>query len=115
MTTTPLATPLSDDEYGALGALLAAPGAGIHDVSTLEGWLTAIATAATPPAEAEWLARVWPTAPTAADSAERQRATGLVLRHFHYLPAWPPMDAASFEPLFHFGPEWGIAAWFLGL
>lgn len=114
MTTTALATPLSDDEYEALGALLATPGAAIHDVSTLEGWLTAIATAATPPAEAEWLAQVWPMAAADADSAERQRATSLVLRHFHHLRAWLTKDAASFEPIFHCGPEWGIAAWCQG-
>ena len=116
MTSTPLATPLSDDEYDALGALLAASGARIDNVSTLEGFLTALVTAATPPAEADWLAHVWPTAPAAGTSAsaEQQRAAALVLRHFHYLREWLAKDAASFEPIFHCGPEWGIAAWCQG-
>ncbi|MBA5635874.1 UPF0149 family protein [Duganella sp. LX20W] len=116
MTAPQAATPLTDDEYDALGALLAAPGARLHDVSTLEGYLTAIATAATPPAEAQWLAQVWPAAPAGADTGDdaRERALGLALRHFHYLCEWLAKDAASFEPIFHCGPDWGIAAWCQG-
>jgi uncharacterized protein len=113
MTTAPFATPLSDDEYEALGALLGAPGAGagLPDVSTLEGFLTALVVAPglTPPSA--WLPRVWDAG---AGTADTQRALGLVLRHYNHLAQWLMEDAASFEPIFYCGPEWGIAAWCQG-
>jgi uncharacterized protein len=111
MTTTPLANPLSDDEYEALGALLAATGARLPDVSTLEGFLTALVVAPglTPPSA--WLPRVWDAE---AGAADMERALGLILRHYNHLARWLLEDAASFEPIFHCGPEWGIAAWCQG-
>ncbi|MES2118434.1 MAG: UPF0149 family protein [Pseudomonadota bacterium] len=111
MTTPPFATPLSDDEYEALGALLATAGARVPDVSTLEGFLTALVVAPglTPPSA--WLPRVWDDAAGAADT---ERALGLILRHYNHLAQWLMEDAASFEPIFHCGPEWGIAAWCQG-
>jgi uncharacterized protein len=108
-----LAAPLSDDEYQALGALLAAPGAGarITDVSTLEGFLTALVVAPglTPPSA--WLPVVWDME---GGGPETTKTLGLVMRHYNHLAQWLIEDAASFEPIFHCGPEWGIGAWCQG-
>lgn len=113
MNATQQSAPLSDDEYEALGVLLAAPGAGarLTDVSTLEGFLTALVVAPGLTMPGDWLPAVWDMA---SDTAERERALGLVLRHYNHLAQWFAEDAASFEPIFHCGPEWGIAAWCQG-
>lgn len=108
-----LAVPLSDDEYEALGALLAQarPGAGVSDVSTLEGLLTAIVVAPGLTAPGTWLPQILDGM---AESPQTERALNLVMRHYNHLAQWLQQDAASFEPIFHCGPEWGIGDWCRG-
>ncbi|PWF42046.1 UPF0149 family protein [Massilia glaciei] len=115
-----LKAPLTDEEYEKLDALLGAPGHGgrAMDVSTLEGFLTAVVIGPTRLTPEQWLPRVWDkqegtTGPsgTAEDIALAQT---LVMRHYHHMADWLAKDPGSFEPIFECGPEWGITQWCVG-
>lgn len=111
--------PLSDDEYERLGDLLGAPALCRRsmDVSMLEGFLTALALRPAPAEIASWLP--WVLDRTGAGEGEDSGANAagveaiaaLALRHYLHLRRWLAEDAASFEPIFACGPEWGPAEW----
>jgi uncharacterized protein len=118
--------PLSDDEYERLGDLLARPALCAHsmDVAMLEGFLTALALRPAPADVASWLPAVLDKtaaatsaaadADTAADidtAADVATIAALAQRHYLHLRQWLAEDAASFEPIYACGPEWGPAAW----
>lgn len=106
-------TPLSDEEYAALGALLAQPGfdARAMDLSALEGFLTAIAIGPNLVQPSQWLPWVWDKEQGGADctvGAETlESIVALVLRHFNYMVTWMNKEPESFEPIYECGPEWG--------
>jgi uncharacterized protein len=114
MHSTALKTPLSDEEYDELDALLAAPEA--MDVSMLEGFLTAVVIGPAPLSPEQWLARVWDwqdgtRALASATPEQCARAQVLVMRHYHHMAEWLAKDPASFEPIFECGPQWSPMQW----
>ncbi|HAT29662.1 MAG TPA: YecA family protein [Janthinobacterium sp.] len=121
MSSTPASSPLSDEEYAALDALLAAPALDgrAMDVSTLEGLLTAMVIGPNLVMPSEWLPWVWDmqggNAGMGSTSMEdSQRAMGLVMRHYNHMVEWMMKDPGSFDPIFTCGAEWSAAAWCKG-
>ena len=109
-------TPLSDDEYAALNALLAAPelDGRAMNLSTLEGFLTALAIGPNPVASDKWLPWVFDmeagaTGMAAAGADNAERIVALVTRHYNYMVEWMMQEPGSFEPIYDCGPEWGGA------
>ena len=110
--------PLSSAEFDELDDFLADEGNEdtSMDVSTLEGFLTAIAIGphAVPPSD--WLPWVWDmkdgeVAADFASEAQASRIMSLILRHYNHLVHTFNTDPASFEPIFWRGVQWGAAEW----
>lgn len=121
MNTNSINTSLSDDEYDELGKLLAAPelNGRAMDVSTLEGFLTAVVIGPNMIMPHRWMPLVWDrhaglTGVPLSDTSAAQRAMELVMRHYNHMATWMAQDPASFEPIFVCGPEWGAAEWCRG-
>jgi uncharacterized protein len=86
------------------------------DVSTLEGFLTAIAIGprAVPPSE--WLPWIWDMYEAEADAefaneGQANRIRSLIMRHYNAVIRTLMADPASFEPIFWRGDQWGAAEW----
>ncbi|MET3133104.1 uncharacterized protein AAKU55_003386 [Oxalobacteraceae bacterium GrIS 1.11] len=121
MSSTASNAPLSDEEYETLDTLLGAPELEERamDVSTLEGFLTAVAIGPNLIMPGQWLPWVWDVIDgevgmNFANAADADRAIGLVMRHYNHMVTWLTEDPASFDPIFTCGPEWGVAEWCKG-
>jgi uncharacterized protein len=100
--------PLSEAELDELDHLLAAlPGDAVMTAEGLDGYLTGLLLAPTPPAQRksdEWLPAVWGgdgegTRPFPSQK-QRKRAAFLVLRHLHTVDLQLRGDLEAWEPLF---------------
>ncbi|WP_317205207.1 UPF0149 family protein [Janthinobacterium sp.] len=121
MSSHPANPPLSDEEYAALDALLAAPelGGRAMDVSMLEGFLTAIVISPDLVMPSQWLSWVWDKKEGLADlgqtsAADSQRILGLVMRHYNYMVEWLEKDPGSFDPIYTCGGAWLATDWCAG-
>jgi uncharacterized protein len=103
-----MSTPLNDEEYDRLDALLAELGPHSMDVAQLEGFLTALVVGPAEVAQDAWLAHVWGGAPGS------EEAAALVLRHHDYMRTWMQKDPGSFEPIYECGGTWTAQAWCAG-
>jgi len=103
-----MSTPLNDDEYEQLDALLSALGPQAMDVARLEGLLTALVAGPADVTAASWLPLVW------GGAAGNAEAEALVLRHHAYMREWLHKDPASFEPIYECGGSWTVDAWCAG-
>jgi uncharacterized protein len=86
------------------------------DVSTLEGFLTAIAIGPRTVLPSEWLPWVWDRGDGEAEAAfenlkHANRVMSLVMRHYNAVVRTFMDDPASFEPIFWSGTQWGAAKW----
>ena len=115
---TGLNQPLSEDELNKLDDFLADESIEdtSMDVSTLEGFLTAIAIGPRTVMPSEWLPWVWDRedgeAEAEFESAEQaNRIMSLVMRHYNAVVHMFMDDPALFEPVFWFGEQWGTAEW----
>lgn len=109
---------LSNAEYDELDEFLA--DAAIEqtsmDVSTLDGFLTAIAIGPQVVHPSEWLPWVWDmedgeAEPEFADEEQASRILSLVMRHYNAVIHTFNTDPASFEPIFCRDDHWGAAEW----
>lgn len=110
--------PLSNAELDELDDFLASEAIEDRsmDVSTLEGFLTAIAIGPNTLRPSEWLPWVWDMkqgeAEAEFESAEQaKRIMALVLRYYNAVIHAFTTDPASFEPIFRRGAQWGAAEW----
>lgn len=86
------------------------------DVSTLDGFLAAIAIGPGFVRPSEWLPWVWDmdegdTEPEFESEEQANRVLSLVMRHYNCVLQAFNTDPASFEPLFWRGEQWGAAEW----
>jgi uncharacterized protein len=109
---------LSEDELNELDDFLADESIEetSMDVSTLEGFLTAIAIGPRTVMPSEWLPWVWDREDGEAEaefvSAEQaNRIMSLIMRQYNAVVQTFMDDPASFEPVFWFGDQWGAAEW----
>jgi len=109
---------LSEDELNELDDFLADESIEetSMDVSTLEGFLTAIAIGPRTVMPSEWLPWVWDIqngeAEAEFESAEQaNRIMSLIMRQYNAVMQTFMDDPASFEPVFWFGDQWGAAEW----
>ncbi len=110
--------PLSETEFGELDDFLAneANEDTSMDVSTLEGFLTAIAIGPRMVPPSDWLPWVWDmeggeVEADFANEAQASRIMSLILRHYNNVIRTFNTDPASFEPIFWRGIQWGAAEW----
>jgi uncharacterized protein len=110
--------PLSRTEFDELDDFLSAEAIDdtSMDVSTLEGFLTAIAIGPRMVPPSDWLPWVWDmedgeASPDFASEAQANRIISLILRHYNNLVHVFSTDAASFEPIFWRGSQWGAVEW----
>ncbi len=115
---TELNQPLSETEFGELDDFLAneANEDTSMDVSTLEGFLTAIAIGPRMVPPSDWLPWVWDmeggeVEADFANEAQASRIMSLILRHYNNVIHTFNTDPASFEPIFWRGIQWGAAEW----
>ena len=110
--------PLSDLELDELDEFLA--GEAIEetsmDVSTLEGFLTAIAISPGIVPPSAWLPWVWDLDAGEADppfenEAQANRILSLVVRYYNAVLYCFSTEPAAFEPVFWRGAHWGAAEW----
>ncbi len=109
---------LSEAEFGELDDFLAneANEDTSMDVSTLEGFLTAIAIGPRMVPPSDWLPWVWDmeggeVEADFASEAQASRIMSLILRHYNNVIHTFNTDSASFEPIFWRGIQWGAAEW----
>lgn len=86
------------------------------DVSTLDGFLTAIAIGPRLVLPSEWLPWVWDmedgeTGPTFKDQEQASRIMSLIMNHYNSVVEAFNSDPASFEPVFWSNVYWGAAEW----
>jgi uncharacterized protein len=86
------------------------------DVSTLEGFLTAIAIGPRAVLPSEWIPWVWDMYEGEADAEfaneeHANRIMSLIMRHYNAVICTFMGDPASFEPIFWRGDQWGAAEW----
>ena len=86
------------------------------DVSTLEGFLTAIAIGPNTVMPSDWLPWVWDIKDGEAEAkfeSEEQanRIMSQVIRYYNAVVHTFMVDPASFEAVFRFGEQWGAAEW----
>jgi uncharacterized protein len=86
------------------------------DVSTLEGFLTAIAIGPRTVLPSEWIPWVWDMYEAEAEvqfasDEQASRVMSLVMRHYNALIHAFMTDPASFEAIFWRGDHWGAAEW----
>ena len=115
---TGLDQPLSEAELNELDDFLAdaANEDTSMDVSTLEGFLTAIAIGPHMVPPSEWLPWVWDMEEGEAtadfeNEAQANQIMSLILRLYNYVNHSFNTDPASFEPIFWRGVQWGAAEW----
>ena len=109
---------LSDAEIDELDAFLAdeALEETSMDVSTLEGFLTAIVIGPRPVLPSQWLPWVWDMyeAEASAEFVNEEQANRImsfIMRHYNSVIRTFMDDPASFEPIFWRGDQWGAAEW----
>lgn len=110
--------PLSEEELNELDDFLAdeAIEETSMDVSTLDGFLAAIAIGPRLVRPSEWLPWVWDLEEGEAEAefeSEEQanRILSLIMRHYNAVVHTFNADPASFEPIFWRGEQWGAAEW----
>lgn len=110
--------PLSADELDALDDFLANESIEdtSMDVSTLEGFLTAIAIGPRTVMPSEWLPWVWDMEDGESEAGfesveQANRIISLVMRYYNAVVHAFMDDPASFEPVFWSGDQWGAAEW----
>jgi uncharacterized protein len=86
------------------------------DVSTLEGFLTAIAIGPRAVLPSEWLPWVWDMYEAEVDAefaneGHANRIMSLIMRHYNSVIRTFTADPASFEPIFWRSDQWGAAEW----
>lgn len=86
------------------------------DVSTLEGFLMAIAMSPRVVLPSEWLPWVWDVYEAQAQAefaneAQANRIISLIMRCYNAVNSSVNADLASFEPIFWRGDQWGAAEW----
>ena len=86
------------------------------DVSTLDGFLTAIAIGPQIVAPSEWLPWVWDmedgeVEPKFEDMGQANRIMSLMMRHYNAVIHTFNTHPASFEPIFWRSGHWGAAEW----
>lgn len=86
------------------------------DVSTLDGFLTAIAIGPRIVIPSEWLPWVWDREDGEAgvefqSEEQASRIMSLVIRHYNAVLHAFMDDPAGFEPVFRLGNQWGAAEW----
>lgn len=86
------------------------------DVSTLEGFLTAIAMSPDPVLPSQWLPWVWDMDDGEVevefeDDVQASRILSLIMRHYNAIIQTFTTDPASFDPIFWRGNQWGAAEW----
>ncbi|WP_300337196.1 UPF0149 family protein [Accumulibacter sp.] len=115
---TDLHQPLSDVELDELDGFLADESIQdtAMDVSTLEGFLTAIAIGPRTVFPSEWLPWVWDMDEGEAEGGfvsqeHADRILSLVMRHYNTVIHTFLDDPASFQPIFWRGNQWGAAEW----
>ena len=109
---------LSEDELDELDDFLAdeAIQDTSMDVSTLDGFLSAIAIGPRLVSPSEWLPWIWDmnegrAAPEFDGKDEANRIMSHVMRHYNSVVRAFTTDPASFEPIFRQGRRWGAAEW----
>ncbi len=110
--------PLSDAEQNELDEFLADPALEetSMDVSTLEGFLTALAIGPDTLMPSQWLPWVYDmqegkAEPEFKNLDQAQRILGLIMRHYNAVIHVFMADPASFEPVYWRGAQWGAAEW----
>ena len=109
---------LSDDELDDLDDFLSnawLQGTSM-DVSTLEGYLTAIAIGPRLVMPSQWLPWIWDMDDGEIDAGfeDNEQANwilSLIMRHYNTLIQTFASDPQSFEPVFWRGKQWGAAEW----
>lgn len=86
------------------------------DVSTLEGFLTAIAIGPNTVMPSEWLPWVWDMQDGEAEAKfesveQANRIMSLVMRYYNAVAHTFQDNPASFEAVFRFGEQWGATEW----
>ncbi len=86
------------------------------DVSTLEGFLTAIAMSPDLVLPSQWLPWVWDMDEGEVDAEfeddeQANRILSLVMRHYNAIIQTFATDPESFDPIFWRGNQWGAAEW----
>jgi uncharacterized protein len=109
---------LSNEEFDELDDFLAddAIAGTSMDVSTLDGFLTAIAIGPQMVLPSEWLPWVWDmeegeAEPAFEDNEQVNRIMSLMMRHHNAVMQTFNTHPASFEPLFWRSAHWGAAEW----
>ena len=109
---------LSDDELDELDDFLADETIQDRsmDVSTLEGFLTAIAIGPDLVRPSEWLPWVWDMddgeeEANFADREQANRILSLIMRHYNAVTGTFNTEPAAFEPIFWRASHWGAAEW----
>ncbi len=113
-----LERPLSDSELNELDDFLADPTLEetSMDVSTLEGFLTALAIGPDTLMPSQWLPWVYDMHEGKAEAEfenleQANRILGLIMRHHNTVIRAFMSDPASFEPIYWRGAQWGAAEW----
>jgi uncharacterized protein len=86
------------------------------DVSTLEGFLTAITIGPRLVTPSDWLPWVWDmdegeSEPEFESDEQANRILSQIMRHYSYVIETFNADPESFEPIFWRGEQWGAAEW----
>ncbi len=110
--------PLTDAELNELDDFLADPALEetSMDVSTLEGFFTALAIGPDTLMPSQWLPWVYDmhegkAEPEFDNLEQAQRILGLVMRYHNTVTRAFMSDPASFEPIYWRGAQWGAAEW----
>lgn len=113
--------PLSDDELHELDAFLADPALEetSMDVSTLEGFFTALAIGPDTLMPSQWLPWVYDMREGKAEAEfenleQANRILGLLMRYHNTVIRVFMDNPASFEPIYWRGAQWGAAEWCKG-
>jgi uncharacterized protein len=113
-----LERPLTDAELNELDEFLADPALEetSMDVSTLEGFFTALAIGPDTLMPSQWLPWVYDMYEGKAEAEfenleQANRILGLIMRHYNTVIRAFMNDPASFEPVYWRGTQWGAAEW----
>jgi uncharacterized protein len=91
-----------DEEFQVLADWLTRRGKGIFDISTLEGFLTALVIGPNTVSPSVWMPKVWGTAnPKFKSQDELNLFTALVMSYFNDLVEWFEQEPENFEPSFY--------------
>jgi uncharacterized protein len=110
--------PLTDDELHELDEFLADPALedASMDVSTLEGFLTALTIGPDTVMPSQWLPWVYDMVEGKAEPEfealeQTQHILNLIMRHYNTVVRAFMDDPESFEPIYWRGAQWGAAEW----